>query len=183
MGEPSKIYLSWRDIETAVEYAMHVMAYNHFKPTRIIGIARGGMIPAVMIAHRFGISNVDSLGLQLRDGRLSGLPPTTVTAMSSWTAEGCLFVDDLWDSGATMKKIRKWFPESLTCTLYYKAAAERNKPPINFPGQWMPEEPWLVFPWETVGLSTRTLAAGAQVATDILGNQHRRPMIRDGEAD
>ena len=66
-----------------------------------------------------------------------------------------LIVDDICDSGKTVKEIRENYPKVRVACLYYKEN-EIAKPDIY--GELMGDE-WLVFPWEvdeTVGKRDNT---------------------------
>lgn len=154
--------LRWEDIEQAVRYLVHVMGYNFYKPELIIGISRGGLIPAVMLSHKLNVPVVEAARIQLRDED----PESNANhyRTNTWNLAGdhfnrqqVLVVDDLWDSGATMKVVGKMWPEALRATLFYKSKQKKGKepnthyttlPPINFPGLWLPDDKWAVFPWE-----------------------------------
>lgn len=138
--------VNWINVEKAVEHVAYVMAYNHYKPAAIVGIARGGLVPAVMLSHRLDIPYVEAgIDLQLRDGSKTA---TNHKRQDQWDSQQVLFIDDLWDTGKTMEFVGEAYPKALRATLFYKGREPRNIPPINFPGFWIPQELWLSFPWE-----------------------------------
>lgn len=153
--------LIWSDIEHAVKHLIYTMEYNHYRPEIIVGVTRGGLIPAVMLSHLLGVPRVEALPLQLRDGKSSREAYGAHTwHMQSdvYNNQRALFVDDLWDSGETMEKIGTVWPEALRATLFHKTEMQPHPigpkasigrlPPINFPGLWVPPDKWVVFPWE-----------------------------------
>lgn len=147
--------LIWADIEGACRFLAYSMGYNRYKPEIIVGITRGGIIPAVILSHLIGVPRVETLPLQLRDGNqereLYG-SHTWHTRSDFFNRQEVLFVDDLWDSGKTMRTIGEYWPNALRATMYHKSEAsargEGLPPPINFPGLWIPHDKWVVFPWE-----------------------------------
>jgi hypoxanthine phosphoribosyltransferase len=50
-----KIYLSWDEIEDAIESLAHQIKQSGKKIGSMDGLARGGLIPAVMLSHKLGI--------------------------------------------------------------------------------------------------------------------------------
>lgn len=84
---------------------------SNWRPDYIIGITRGGLLPAVMISHYFNVP-CETLKVSLRDN--------IECESNLWMAEdalGCygppkniLIVDDINDSGATLNWIMKDWP-------------------------------------------------------------------------
>jgi xanthine phosphoribosyltransferase len=95
------------------------ISVNGWMPDYVVGITRGGLLPAVMISHYFKVP-MKSLGVSLRDGgdlesnfwmaedafgyhRVDGRPGTSNPALR----KNILIVDDINDSGATLNWIMK----------------------------------------------------------------------------
>lgn len=163
--------LLWSDIELALAHLCEVMEYNHYRPSRIVALARGGLVPATMLAHLLGIQEVDSFHTYSYDPetraksgkfhvRLPFIPHDmhpevnffrAIGAIAkNWDKQDTLIIDDLLDTGQTMEWIEMYFPEALTATLFWKSPSERQRPKValNFPGLWISNEQWVTFPWE-----------------------------------
>ncbi len=124
-----KIFLSWNDIEVLVDNLAEQINKMDKKPFYIYGVPRGGAIPAVWLSHKTGIDYY-----QLNSAQISKMADLS----------HILIVDDICDSGETIKKLKENFNKCQTATLYYKETAI-DKPDIY--GETVGEE-WLVFPWE-----------------------------------
>ena len=124
-----KIFLSWNDIEALVDNLAEQINKMDKKPFYIYGVPRGGAIPAVWLSHKTGIDYY-----QLNSAQIS----------KTADLSHILIIDDICDSGETIKKLKENFPKCQTATLYYKETAI-EKPDIY--GEVTGEE-WLVFPWE-----------------------------------
>ena len=124
-----KVFLSWNDIEKQVDSLAEQINKMDKKPFYIYGVPRGGAIPAVWLSHKTGIDYY-----QLNSAQIS----------KTADLSHILIVDDICDSGETIKKLKENFPKCQTATLYYKETAI-DKPDIY--GEVTGEE-WLVFPWE-----------------------------------
>ena len=61
-----KHFYSWQDIETMCTNIVKQMYADNFKPDYIVGITRGGNIPATIISNMTGIS-CEALKVSLRD--------------------------------------------------------------------------------------------------------------------
>ena len=125
----NKIFLNWKDIEALVDNLAEQINQLDKKPFYIYGIPRGGAIPSVWLSHKLGIKYQ-----QINSAQISKIADLS----------HILIVDDICDSGETIKKIKENFPKCQTATLYYKETAI-DKPDIY--GETVEDE-WIVFPWE-----------------------------------
>ena len=80
---------------------------NNWRPDYIVGISRGGLLPAVMISHYFNIP-MKPLQVSLRDGGecVSDLS----TAEDAYAGQNILIVDDINDQGSTLNWIMNDWP-------------------------------------------------------------------------
>ena len=124
-----KIFLSWNDIEALVDNLAEQINKMDKKPYYIYGVPRGGAIPAVWLSHKTGINYY-----QLNSSQIS----------KTADLSHILIVDDICDSGETIKKLKENFPKCQIATLYYKETAI-DKPDIY--GEISTYD-WLYFPWE-----------------------------------
>jgi len=118
-----KIYLSWNDVDDAVKSLVHQIKKSKKKIGSINGLARGGLIPAVILSHRLGIPFMSE------DNDNEGY---------------VLIVDDICDTGTTLECYTK-YDSILTATLHYKQSAI-VKPDFYY--SLAPEDKWIVYPWE-----------------------------------
>ena len=114
-----KTYLSWDDIENAVDDLCQQIPFELPNIDSIHGIARGGLIPAVLISHKLGLPYVGLVG------------PNT------------LVVDDICDTGVTLDK----GPGVYTAVLHYKPHTSCFQPTMW--SEIHEGNEWLIYPWET----------------------------------
>ena len=57
-----------KDIKSAVANIAMQMYKDSWRPDYIVGITRGGLVPAVMLSHYTGI-HMNTLSVRLRDGQ------------------------------------------------------------------------------------------------------------------
>tara|TARA_B110000914_G_scaffold163671_1_gene144166 strand:+ start:411 stop:956 length:546 start_codon:yes stop_codon:yes gene_type:complete len=114
-----KTYLSWDDIESAVDDLCQQIPFELPNIDSIHGIARGGLIPAVLISHKLGLPYVGLVG------------PNT------------LVVDDICDTGVTLDK----GPGVYTAVLHYKPHTSCFQPTMW--SEIHNGDEWLIYPWET----------------------------------
>lgn len=103
MSTPIKRFLSWGDIESRVLEVARQMAVDEWRPDLIVGITRGGAMPAVMLSHYFGCKMV-GLDASLRDSD-NGPESNLWLPEDAIAGKRILIVDDINDSGATINWI------------------------------------------------------------------------------
>ena len=114
----NKIKLSWDDLEILVKELCNKIPLEIPTIDSVIGIARGGLIPAVMVSHRLNLPYVNVVG------------PNT------------LVIDDIADSGITLKNS----PGVYTAVLHYKPHTSCFKPTI-WAKEHKGDE-WIIYPFE-----------------------------------
>ena len=114
-----------------------------YKPTHIVGIARGGLVPAVMLSHRLNLP-METLGVSFRDNKA-----THHTKFKPIKDARYLIVDDINDSGTTFKVVTDIFKNR---RLNHRTAALINKEKsdfdVDFYGEMFYHDDWINFPWE-----------------------------------
>lgn len=165
-----KLYLSNRDIEKGVHNIVSKMYADNWRPDYIVGITRGGLIPAVMMSHLTGIK-MHTLDVRLRDG--------DDQESNCWMSEDAfgyfqqghgqegkniLILDDINDTGATFEWIKKdwqstclpndpawkdvWHKNVRFATIVNNLASPFNINYTSIEINKAEEDTWVVFPYE-----------------------------------
>lgn len=116
-----KIRIGWNEIERLVNQICFEIKDRKFKC--VYGIARGGMIPAIMISHKTNVKFVRNPMNLLNENKAD-----------------ILVVDDICDSGRTLSGWR-----TPTATLHYKIN-DLHQP--TFYGEKVASNHWIEYPWE-----------------------------------
>jgi xanthine phosphoribosyltransferase len=83
------------------------IAADDWKPDYIVGLTRGGLLPAVMISHYLNVP-MQSLDVSLRDG--GDCVSNLGMAEDAFEGKNILIVDDINDQGSTLNWIMNDWP-------------------------------------------------------------------------
>lgn len=149
-----KRYLSWQDIKNQVEA---IALKTTERPRTIIAIGNGGDVPGTLLANRLEVSDLQHVRAKSfgADGKRHGVNIFYTKLRSlGYDLDRVWVVDDIKDSGETMKKVSEFVQESSapsavgqvkTVALYWRASL--CAPPSLY-GEALRGSEWLVFPWE-----------------------------------
>lgn len=118
-----KLYpVTWDQLHRdAKALAWRLLEQGPFKG--IIGVARGGLVPAAIVARELNIRLVDTLCICTYQGREQTGGEEVLKAIEG-DGDGWLVVDDLVDTGNTATIIRNMLPKAHFATLYSKPAGK-----------------------------------------------------------
>ncbi len=144
--------LTWEMFGVAGRALAQQVADSDFTPDIVLGIARGGLLPAGSIAYALDCKNLFTLSVEFYTGvdeRLDVpvmLPPFLDAA--DLTGAAVLIVDDVADTGKTLELVRQFcsghVAEARTAVLYAKPHS------VIVPDfVWRSTEKWINFPWST----------------------------------
>ena len=134
--------LSWEDIHRdSRALARLLKARGPFMG--IVAVARGGLVPAAILARELGLRHVDTICIaSYGDGTRESM---AVIKRIEGSGIGWLVVDDLVDTGGTARMVRSMLPAAHYATLYAKPA---GRPLVDTFVAEMAQDAWLVFPWD-----------------------------------
>ena len=150
-----KKYYTWSDVEKMCVSIVNQMYADNWKPDYIVGITRGGNVPATIISNMTGIK-CRALDVSFRDG--GEVISDNGMKADAHAGKKILIVDDINDTGATFKWI--WDDWSLTDKLHNVKFATLTENLASYFGHVkyhvhevnkVEEDVWLVYPWENIG--------------------------------
>ena len=106
----NKRYISEQEMKTGVLDIVSQMYSDDWRPDYIVGVTRGGLIPAVMMSHYTGVK-MHTLDVRLRDAD-HGPEHAVWMAEEAGAGKRILILDDINDTGETFKWIVKDWEES-----------------------------------------------------------------------
>ena len=152
------IRYDWENVNRAVVglyiQLQRELARNEEELVTIIGIQRGGLIPAVMLSHAFNVE-MQPLIWQTRD-QAKHTDPDSLCKIVYGCKRGkaILIVDDIVDSGKTFNDIRRHisFCNAINpASIYYAALIEKSTAKLDMPilsHTFTDSDAWVYFPWE-----------------------------------
>ncbi len=123
----------------------------------IVAIARGGLIPAAIVARELECRLIETVSVASYAGEAGtqGAPELLKPPAAAGDGSGFLVIDDLVDSGVTARLVRGLLPHAHFACLYAKPA---GRPAIDSFVAEVAQETWILFPWDTAALFVPPLA-------------------------
>ena len=100
-----KIYYTNNTVVGQVHDIIRQMQHDNWRPDYVVGLTRGGLVPANMISQYMSIP-MNTLKVSLRDN-LNGTESNLWMAEDAFNGKNILIVDDINDSGATLNWIKQ----------------------------------------------------------------------------
>ena len=142
-----KRHVTWDEIEGYVNHILFTMYKDNWKPDYIVGLTRGGLIPAVLASHKVDVP-MHTLKVSLRDHQ----EHEANWWMEDDAREGkrILVIDDINDTGATINYIKEnWTLNNLTyAVLINNEASDADVDYSSVDINKRENDVWIVFPWE-----------------------------------
>lgn len=142
-----KYAMTWADVERSIDILLGQFKSDGYVPRTIVGVSKGGVIPASLIHQVFPRARFDTIGVRSYTGEFisegakftQDSPPPSI-----WNDKYTLIVDDIIETGGTSELLRKTWPNAtqafmvcrhtMASKCYYRGL-------IYGPG-------WIDFPWE-----------------------------------
>lgn len=164
-----KAYYTADDVRYWLHNIIRDMTAHNWRPDYIVGIGRGGLIPATMLSHYMNVP-MQTLDVSLRD---STVGPTSNCGMAEdaygngrvFNRKNILIVDDINDSGATLEWIKNDWPAlcmpndpawqdiwhsnvRFAVMVNNQASAFKDADYVGTSINKLEKDIWCVFPWE-----------------------------------
>ena len=146
-----KTYVSWGGLEMLCSVLHDNILSSDFRPTFIVGISRGGLVPGVILSHRLNVP-FEPLSYSTRDFLSSDDSKLADICAGIKDGAKVLIVDDICDSGRTFLDISAYFEEAgldktniRWATLHLRTSAEFTP---NYFAELISNNNWIVYPYE-----------------------------------
>jgi uncharacterized protein len=150
----SKHHILWHGIQFALTDLVNKLGDADFIPDAIIGIGRGGLIPATLLAYKLNVKDIYNYSVRSYNDLDQRETIQVIQGLDKHlTDKKLLVVDDLSDSGNTLSYIKQQLNQLHTtaCDIKIATLFIKSKTSLipDFYSSEYQNETWLVFPWET----------------------------------
>jgi xanthine phosphoribosyltransferase len=119
----------------------------------VVAITRGGLVPAAIVARELDMRIIDTFCVasyvgESVQGEIKVLKSVS-PQIGQEGGEGLLVIDDLVDTGATVRAVRALLPKAHIATVYAKPL---GRPLVDTFITEVSQDTWIYFPWD-LGLS------------------------------
>jgi xanthine phosphoribosyltransferase len=154
-AEPVLLYLPYERFLEEVETLAQAIEADPWTPDVLVGIGRGGLVPAAYLSHRMGIQ---MLSVDHSSGE-AGFADELLDKLAAKIGNGrrVLIIDDINDSGGTIQYLRAAIEAKTGDSTGLRVAVLvhniRSKAKVEYHGSEIDRDQdkrWYVFPWEAV---------------------------------
>jgi xanthine phosphoribosyltransferase len=122
---------------------------SHGPFTRVVAVTRGGLVPAAIVARELGIRVIETVSIASYDydkqGEVKILKPIADDIHGTDEGRGIVVVDDLVDTGNTVREIRRHLPNAHYAAVYAKPA---GRPLVETFVTEVSQDTWIFLPWD-----------------------------------
>jgi xanthine phosphoribosyltransferase len=135
--------VSWQELHRdAKALAWRLSELGNY--TAVVAITRGGLVPAAIVARELDMRLIDTICVASYEHQAQGEVKILKTPAGDGT--GLIIVDDLVDTGGTLRQVRKILPKAHYATVYAKP---EGKPLVDTYITEVSQDTWIHFPWDT----------------------------------
>lgn len=149
--------ITWTDLHRDARDLTRQVIKSGQRFQGIVALTRGGLVPAAILARELEIRLIETLCISSYDEQVQEKLSLLKVPESAKAVDGkdWLVIDDLIDSGATMREARALLPRATFATLYVKCEPSGL---VDYFVRDFDPETWLFFPWDTEPLYVKPLA-------------------------
>ncbi len=142
--------LSWAETSRLCEALASKISSAGFAPDMIVGISRGGLVPARMLSDILGVRELFAIRVSFYTGigKTAAAPRIVQPLVERLDGKSVLLVDDVSDTGRSLAVAKGHIKEMGAKEV--KVATLHFKPHSKFKPDFFVSETdaWLVYPWE-----------------------------------
>jgi hypoxanthine phosphoribosyltransferase len=142
--------VSWDEASRMCELLASEISSSGFRPDVVIGISRGGLVPARLLSDIMGVNDICVMGVSFYQGigKTAKAPAVTQPLPIRLEGKKALLADDVSDSGRSLMVAREHVLGMGAGEV--KVATMHFKPHSSFKPDFFVAETgaWIVYPWE-----------------------------------
>lgn len=139
-------YVSWDEVQVLCRKLAARIHHDRPDLIRILAITRGGLFPAGILARELNIKLIETVGMESYNGMEQGNDVQVLKEFNQRFSHNVLVVDDLADTGRTLKELKKSLVKPVVVTLFAKPEGLSM---VDYYAEEVPQDTWVRFPWDT----------------------------------
>lgn len=146
--------VSFQEVHDMVREVAEKVKKSGYEPTTIVGLARGGWVPARLMCDFLGITDLISLKVEhwLETGKTKDEATIRYPITTSMTGKKLLVIDDITDTGESLIKstehLKKLNPQEIRTGVMQYVPASKYKP--NYYAEEVTDWFWFIYPWNWI---------------------------------
>ena len=150
--------VSWEELHrNSRALAWRLLEMAPFKG--IVAVTRGGLVPSAIVARELDIRLIDTVCVYSYDEKSKGKVNVLKDASKAGKGQDWLIVDDLVDTGETIKAIRLQLPDAHYATVYAKPSGRKQ---VDTFITEVSQDTWIYFPWDMEMKPAQTISERAK---------------------
>jgi len=156
VSDNKNLWVSWGDYHLAIERLVRLVYESGWKFDQILCLARGGLRPGDVFSRVFKVplSILSTSSYRKEAGTIQGELDIGqhITAAHGVISGKVLLIDDLADSGVTLKKVKEYLEKNFesiqeirSAVIWYKACSAIRP---DYYLEYLPDNPWIHQPFE-----------------------------------
>ena len=173
--------VSFQEVHEKVRNVAEKVKVSQYEPTTIVGLARGGWVPARLMCDFLGITDLVSLKVEhwLETGKTKDEATIKYPLVTSMSGKKLLVVDDITDTGKSLitsiDHLKKLNPDEIKISVMQYITKSTREP--DYYAEEVTEWFWFIYPWNWVE-DTSTLIV--RLMSDETGKEWRQNAINSG---
>lgn len=153
MAQITQRIVSWGEVDRFIGKLSDSIIKSGFVPDALIGIARGGLVPASLLSDQLGAIPIYIIKTEHwpQPGKSIGVAKVTYGFSTNLIGKKVLLVDDISDTGdsfmVAIEHIRKENMPDEIRTAALQFANEKSKLRPDYYAEDKPEGVWITYPW------------------------------------
>lgn len=143
-----KLVLDWQTFHEACKRLARLIPLEEYDG--LVAVTRGGLVPAAILSNELDIRLIETIGVHsyqgMQQGKLELVKPAYLLESERIRPERWLFVEDLVDTGSTVKFLKQYYPHAdFACVFAKPKGAEL----VKYSVEKVDQDIWIDFPWES----------------------------------
>jgi len=150
--ESNLAHISWGKVEEMCKTISSQIKNSNFKPDILLGLSRGGLVPARIFSDLLNTNKVHILRVKSYniDKKISKPVIDDYKCEFNFKGKKILVVDDITDTGESLDVVKRYLAKKGLNPKNVKFATLHYKPNSRFKPDYFADvtEKWIVYPWE-----------------------------------